>query len=156
MKFPDQSYNLLVDLDTKHCQLSPGEVSKMEASLSPLGDMVRHFPVSKLHVLISYRHRTNDYVVRTSLILSGDTLVASEHHTQAHAAFEHCIDNLMRELRRYEDRLGAVPEQAKQQEGTHHELLPPHPPQPAARGCALGGCGKTGVSPPRCGDYGPG
>lgn len=132
MKFPDQSYNLLVDLDMKHCQLSPGEVNKMEASLSPLGDMVRHFPVSKLHVLISYRHRTNDYVVRTSLILSGDTLVASEHHPQAHAAFEHCIDNLMRELRRYEDRLGAVAEQAKQQEGTHHELLPTLTPDPAA------------------------
>jgi len=132
MKFPDESYNLLVDLDMKHCNLPAGELNKMEASLSPLGVMVRHFPVSKLHVLISFRERTNDYVVRTSLILSGDTLVASEHHTQVHAAFEHCIANLVRELQRYKDRLGNVAEQAKQQEGTHHELLPTLPPDPEA------------------------
>jgi ribosome-associated translation inhibitor RaiA len=124
MTFSDQSYNLLVNLDMKHCQLPPDELSKMETMLSPLGDMVRNFPVSKLHVLISYRHRTSDYVVRTSLILPGETLVSSEHHALAHTAFEHCINNLVREVRRYKDQLGAVPEQAKQREGTHHELVP--------------------------------
>jgi len=132
MKFPDQSYNLLVDLDMKHCELPADELNKMETMLSPLGDMVRHFPVSKLHVLISYRPRTTDYVVRTSLILSGETLVSSDHHPQAHAAFEHCIDNLVRELQRYKDRLGDVSERAKQQEGTHHELLPTLPPDAEA------------------------
>jgi ribosome-associated translation inhibitor RaiA len=132
MRFPDQSYNLLVDLDMKHCELPAGELNKMETSLSPLGDMVKHFPVSKLHVLISYRHRTTDYVVRTSLILPGETLVSSDHHPQVHAAFEHCIDNLVRELQRYKDRLGDVPERAKQQEGTHHEMVPTLPPDPEA------------------------
>ncbi len=124
MTFSDLSYNLLVDLDMKHCQLPADELNKMETMLSPLGDMVRNFPISKLHVLVSYRHRTSDYVVRTSLILSGETLVSSEHHPLAHTAFEHCIDNLVREVQRYKDRLGAVPEQAKQREGTHHELVP--------------------------------
>ncbi len=128
MPFSDQSYNLLVDVDLKHCRLPAAVWNKMELSLSPLGDMVRHFPVSKLHVLISYRHRTTDYTVRTSLVLPGDTLVSSDHHPQVHAAFEHCIDNLVRELRRYEDRLGDVTEQAKQAEGTHHQLLPTMPP----------------------------
>ncbi len=123
MPFSDLSYNLLVDLDLKHCDLSPGVLRKMEASLSPLGDMVRNFPVSKLHVLVSHRPRTSDYAVRTSLILSGETLVSSDHHAQVHAAFEHCIDNLMRELQRYKDRLDDVSERAKQQEGTHHDLL---------------------------------
>jgi ribosome-associated translation inhibitor RaiA len=137
MKFPDQSYNLLVDLDMKHCELPPEELNKLEASLSPLGDMVRNFPVSKLHVLISHRHRTTDYVVRTSLILTGETLVSSDHHPQVHAAFEHCIDNLVRELRRYKDRLGRVAEQAKQEEGTHHELLPTIPPEPEAVNAAV-------------------
>jgi ribosome-associated translation inhibitor RaiA len=132
MTFSDLSYNLLVDLDMKHCQLPPNELNKMETMLSPLGDMVRNFPVSKLHVLVSFRHRTSDYVVRTSLILSGETLVSSEHHQLAHTAFEHCIDNLVREVQRYKDRLGAVPEQAKQREGTHHELVPTVPPDAEA------------------------
>lgn len=128
MPFSDQSYNLLVDLDLKHCELSAEELNKMETMLSPLGDMVRNFPVSKLHVLISYRPRTTDYVIRTSLILSGETLVSSDHHPQAHAAFEHCVDNLVRELQRYKDRLGDVSERGKQLEGTHHDLIPTIPP----------------------------
>jgi len=132
MTFSDLSYNLLVDLDMKHCQLPADELNKMEAMLSPLGDMVRNFPISKLHVLVSYRHRTQDYAIRTSLILSGDTLVSSEHHLLAHTAFEHCIDNLVRELQRYKDRLGSVSEQAKQREGTHHELVPTAPPDAQA------------------------
>lgn len=132
MTFSDQSYNLLVDLDMKHCELPPDELNKMEAMLSPLNDMVRNFPKSKLHVLVSFRHRTTDHVVRTSLILPGHTLVSSEHHELAHTAFEHCIDNLVRELRRYKDQLGAVAEQAKQQEGTHHELVPTVPPDAEA------------------------
>lgn len=132
MTFSDLSYNLLVNLDMKHCQLPTGELNKMETMLSPLGDMVRNFPVSKLHVLVSYRHRTADYVVRTSLILPGGTLVSSDHHLQAHAAFEHCIANLVRELQRYKDRLGSVAEQAKQREGTHHPLLPTLPPDAQA------------------------
>ena len=124
MKFPDQSYNLLVDLDMKHCELPADELNKMETMLSPLGDMVRSFPVSKLHVLVSFRHRTNDYVVRTSLILSGETLVSSDHQPQAFTAFERCINNLVRELQRYKDRLGDVTERTKQVEGTHHEMVP--------------------------------
>jgi ribosome-associated translation inhibitor RaiA len=137
MPFSDLSYNLLVDLDMKHCELPAAELSKMEASLSPLGDMVRNFPVSRLHVLVSYRHRTNDHVIRTSLILPGDTLVSSDHHAQAHAAFEHCIDNLVRETQRYKDRLGNVPERTKQQEGTHHELLPTIAPDAEAMDAAV-------------------
>jgi ribosome-associated translation inhibitor RaiA len=132
MKFPDQSYNLLVDVDMKHCHLSAGELNKMETMLSPLDDIVRCFPVSKLHVLVSYRHRSNDYTARTSLILPGDTLVSSEHHEQAHTAFEHCINNLVREVQRYKDRLGNVPERAKQVEGTRHELIPTVPPDAEA------------------------
>jgi ribosome-associated translation inhibitor RaiA len=124
MAFTDQSYNLLVDLDMKHGVLPADELNKMESMLSPLGDMVRNFPVSKLHVLVSYRHRTTDYTVRTSLILSGETLVSSDHHPQAHAAFEHCVQNLVRELQRYKDRLNDTSERAKQVEGTHHELIP--------------------------------
>lgn len=132
MTFSDQSYNLLVDLDMKHGELPPAELNKMETMLSPLNDLVRNFPVSKLHVLVSYRHRTNDYMVRTSLILPGDTLVSSDHHPLAHTAFEHCVDNLVREVQRYKDRLGSVSEQAKQREGTHHELIPTVPPDAEA------------------------
>lgn len=139
MTFSDESYNLLVDLDMKHCQLPSDELNKMETMLSPLNVLVRNFPVSKLHVLVSHRHRTSDYLVRTSLILSGETLVSSDHHPLAHTAFEHCINNLVREVQRYKDRLGSVSEQAKQLEGTHHELIPTIPPRAEAIDAAIDG-----------------
>jgi ribosome-associated translation inhibitor RaiA len=137
MTISDQNYNLLVDLDMKHVELPAEELNKMETMLSPLGDMVRHFPVSKLHVLISYRPRTTDYAIRTSLILPGDTLVSSAHHAQAHAAFEHCINNLVRELQHYKDRLDDAPERAKHLQGTHHDLLPTIPPDASAIDAAV-------------------
>jgi ribosome-associated translation inhibitor RaiA len=137
MTFSDQTYNLLVDLDRKHCRLSAGQLNKMQTMLSPLNDMVRHFPVSKLHVLVRYRHRTTDYTVRTSLILPGDTLVSSEHHLLPHTAFEHCVTNLVRELQRYRDQLGNVPERDKQAEGTHHELIPTVAPDTEAVEAAI-------------------
>jgi len=137
MPFSDQSYNLLVDLDMKHCELAPNVLDRMEGALAPLGEMVQHFPVSKLQVLVSYRHRTTDYVVRTSLILSGETLVSSDHHPEVYTAFSHCIENLVRELEGYKDRLGNVPEQAKQREGTHHELVPTLIPDPEAIEAAI-------------------
>jgi ribosome-associated translation inhibitor RaiA len=142
MPFSDQSYNLLVDLDMKHCELPPDVVARMERALAPLGEMVQHFPVSKLHVLVSYRHRTTDYTVRTSLILSGQTLVSSDHHPEVYTAFVHCIENLVRELQGYKDRLGNVPEQDKQREGTHHNLVPTLVPDPQAVEAAV-----------RAGDY---
>ena len=63
-----------------------------------------------LHVLVSWRNRNNEYVVKTSLLLPGRTLQASDHSAVAHAAFEQCVRNLMRELEDYKDRLNRMPE----------------------------------------------
>jgi hypothetical protein len=55
MTHSDQSYNLLVDLDMKHCELPADELNKMETMLSPLNDMVRNFPFPGLEAARPYR-----------------------------------------------------------------------------------------------------
>src|SRR5262245_61499170 len=128
----DRSGKLQVKIDTHHCQLSPEEVAKFQDGLAALRRMTENFPVADLHVLVSFRTRNYEHSVKTSLILSGATLVASDYDVMALAAAERCVDNLMRKLKDYKDRLGNVPERQKTEKGTRRELQPTADPDPAA------------------------
>ena len=128
----DLSGKLQVKIDTHHCHLSPEEIAKFQDGLAALGRATENFPVADLHVLVSFRTRNNEYSVKTSLILPGATLVASDHDVMALAAAERCVDNLMRKLKDYKDRLGNVPERQKAEKGTRRELQPTTDPDPAA------------------------
>jgi len=128
----DRSGTLQVKIDTHHCELSPEEIAKFHEGLGALGRMTDNFPVADLHVLISFRTRNYEFSVKTSLILPGATLVASDYDVIALAAAERCVDNLMRKLKDYKDRLGNVPERQKTEKGTRRELQPTADPDLAA------------------------
>src|SRR5207245_1003390 len=128
----DLSGKLQVKIDTHHCELSPEELTKFQDGLAALARTTENFPVADLHVLVSFRPRNNEFSVKTSLILPGATLVASDHDVMALAAAERCVDNLMRKLKDYKDRLGNVPERQKTEKGTRRELQPTADPDPAA------------------------
>jgi len=128
----DRSEKLQVKIDTHHCRLSSQEMTKFQDGLAALRRTTENFPVADLHVLVSFRTRNNEYSVKTSLILPGATLVASDHDVMALAAAERCVDNLMRKLKDYKDRLGNVPERQKAEKGTRRELQPTADPDPAA------------------------
>jgi hypothetical protein len=143
MRFPDRKFTLLVNLDAKHFEFEPGDVELLEAGIAPLRKMVEHFPVSHLHILIEYHRHTNDYQVKTSLILTGQTLVSMENSGPVfHPGFERCVANLVASVEDYKGRLGNVPELQKQEKGTHQELLPSSDPDPSALDAAI-----------RAGDY---
>jgi ribosome-associated translation inhibitor RaiA len=132
MRFEGEAHHLRVELDTHHCELSQGEVEKLLASLDGLGRQVEHFPVADLRVTVEYNGRSNDYSVKTALILPGATPVANDHDAVMHAALDRCLDVLEARVQEYKDKLGQVPERQKQQKGTHHELQPDVDPDPAA------------------------
>jgi ribosome-associated translation inhibitor RaiA len=129
--------NLRVRLDTHHCQLSPAEIGKMEAGLASLGKQVEAFPVSDLHILVERNARSNDVSVKTSLMLTGETLVSSDHDVQAYTAFERCVNNLVQSVRAYKDRMSNVPERQKQDQGTQKDLAPSLDPDRAALEAAV-------------------
>jgi hypothetical protein len=54
MKYSDQSYNLRIELDTKNCELTAGEITQLEEALSPLRQPVESFPVTDLYVTIEH------------------------------------------------------------------------------------------------------
>jgi ribosome-associated translation inhibitor RaiA len=132
MRYDDPSEPLRVQIDTHQCDLSPDAITKMQDGLDSLTRMVENFPKPELRILVEHNNRSNDYSVKTSLLLSGATLVASDHNQVMHAAYEQCLANLMREVKDYKDRLGNVPERQKQLKGTHQDLEPAPDPDPGA------------------------
>jgi ribosome-associated translation inhibitor RaiA len=137
MRRDDPSEPLRVEIDTHQCDLSPEQVAMMQDDLGTLTKMVENFPKPELHVYVGRESRTNEFVVKTSLLLPGQTLVASDHNQVAHAAYENCVDVLTAQLKEYKDRLGQVPERQKTVEGTHNRLEPTLDPDPAAVDAAV-------------------
>lgn len=131
MHFSDNGHPLRVQFDAHHFKLEEAELERMRNNLDSLIRQVENFPKADLHVLIEYNNRNNDYSVKTSLILTGATLVASDHSATIHPAWENCLHNLTRELVEYKGRLGQEEERHKTQQGTHQRLEPDTDPDMA-------------------------
>jgi len=121
-----------IQFDLHQCTLADAVLDKMRENLDNVLRRVEHFPVADVRVLISWNHRNNDYSVKVSLILPGDTLVGQDHDQAVHAAFDRCLMGLEENIRAYKDRLGQVPERQKQEKRTSQDLAPTPPPDPAA------------------------
>ncbi|HVK16792.1 MAG TPA: hypothetical protein VM533_07575 [Fimbriiglobus sp.] len=123
---------LLVYFDAHQFELSEAERDKMLDGLDSLALQVENFPQHDLRAYLEWRPRNNEYVVKLSLLLPGRTLVCSEHNAVLHAAFEKCVGVLADGVKGYKDQLSQVPERQKQEKGTHQEMTPATPIDPAA------------------------
>lgn len=124
MKYSDQSYNLRIELDTKHCELTAEEIERLERALDPLRKPVEKFPVADLYVTIEYFQRSNDYRVKTVLNLPGGGLPTGDLDQEYYPAFERCVRKLVHKVIAYEGQLEAAEDRAKHLKGTRHDVLP--------------------------------
>ena len=132
MMIPNKKEQTRIQFDLQQCTLADLVLDKMRENLGNLLRRVEHFPVADVHVLIARNCRTNDYSVKVSLILPGDTLVGQDHDQAVHAAFDRCLIGLEENIRAYKDRLGQVPARQKQEKRTSQELEATAPPDAAA------------------------
>lgn len=132
MKSNEANTNLRIVLDTHGLEMTAEEIQWLSDGLGPLRKMVADFPVSDLYVTIEHHPRSGGYKVKTSLVLTGQTLVGHTEDAQVHPAYERCVASLVEQTRAYKERLGGAEEQAKQQKGTYQEVLPDHEPDPGA------------------------
>ena len=124
-EFPDQTYNLKIELEEKGCELTPAEVEQMEGDLDGLSKLTAEMPVSDLHVTIAFFKHSGEYHVKTTLITPGKQLFTGEHDTVAHAAYQRCVRKLVQKLRNYKDRMETHNgERGKYVEHTLRELDP--------------------------------
>lgn len=130
MQRTDQGRQLRIQLDTKHCNISPAAVAKMEGALGHLSRVAESFPVSDLHIYVRHHARTNDYHVKTSLVLPGKTLATGERDLNQYTAFERCVRKMVQKVEAYKGQLSNQPEVAKQEKGTHQDVHPTTDPDP--------------------------
>lgn len=128
MPFSDQSYNLRIQLDTKHCDLSADEIAKMESALDPLARAVKDFPVRDLYVTVIHHPRSRDFHVKTSLVLPSRTLFTGDRDYQMYPAYERCLRKLVNKIEAYKTQLEKSPEISKHEKGTHQEVTPTQVP----------------------------
>ncbi len=124
MTYSDKSYNLRIELDTKGCELSEGEITKMEDDLDTLRRLVKDFPVSNLYITIVHHASSKDYHVKTSLALTGKKLFTGDRDILVHPAFERCVHKLAKKVEAYKERMRGDAERSKQIAGTHQLITP--------------------------------
>lgn len=129
--------DLLVTFVAHECRPAPAVLDELRAGLDGLAKQVAQFPTHDLRVVIEGKARTNEFVVKLSLILPGRTLACSDHGPTLPAAFEKCVDVLVENVKAYKDSLGQVPERQKAEKGTHQPLLPVAPIDVAAVSAAV-------------------
>ena len=123
---------LLVYFDAHECRPDDAEYDKMLDGLDTLALQVENFPVHDLRVVIERKDRSNEFVVKLSLLLPGETIMCSDHDPVLHAAFDRCVDSVVENVKAYKDALGRVPERQKAEVGTRQELIPDVPIDAAA------------------------
>jgi ribosome-associated translation inhibitor RaiA len=113
---------LAIELKTHGCELTATEYGRIEDSLGALREAVASFPIQGLLITIHHHPRHNDYHVKMSLKLPGQTLFTGERHQVMYTAIEQSVDKLLRKVKTFKSRMQAEAEQSKQSEGTHHRL----------------------------------
>jgi ribosome-associated translation inhibitor RaiA len=120
-------HKLQVHFDTHECQVSRDVLAGMADDLDSLARQVGHFPQADVRVLIEWNGRNNEYVVKLTLLLPGETLVTSDHDPVLHAAFARALASLEDAVRGYEERLDGRAERRKQQATGLPEVAPAAP-----------------------------
>jgi ribosome-associated translation inhibitor RaiA len=137
MQRENEKRHLRIQLDTKHCNVSRVEVDKMEGALDHLARVAANFPVSDLYIYVHHHARSNDYHVKTSLVLPGTTLFTGDRDLAMYAAFERCVSKLVNKVEAYKQGLSNTTEVAKHEKGTHHDVRPTTDPNPKELAAAV-------------------
>lgn len=117
-------HKLQVHFDPHECQPTDRELAELADDTDSLARQVGNFPQADLRVVIERNARSDEYSVKLTLLLPGDTLVTSDHDRVMHAAFERALASLEDEVKEYKDRLDQTPERRRAEAGTDRELTP--------------------------------
>jgi ribosome-associated translation inhibitor RaiA len=137
MTFSDESYNLRIELDTKHFDCTPEQIAYFEEKLDTLRKLCEPFPVSDLYITAAFHDRSNQYRITTSLVLPGRTLATGDVSEVLEAGYDRCIRKLVKRVEAYKEALAHTPEQAKLVEGTVYEVAPTQEPDAQAIDAAV-------------------
>jgi hypothetical protein len=103
MQYTDDRYHLRVTFQMKDCSVPADELTRMQTSLAPLGEIVWDFPQSDLTITITFHPRSLTYHVETQLRLPGRTLRTGDWDAYLDSAFQRGIRKLSYKAQAYCD-----------------------------------------------------
>lgn len=91
-------HKLQVHFDPHECEIPAAELTRLADECDTLAVRVGNFPQADLRAYIEKNGRNTNYMVKLTLILPTEVLVASDHDPQLHPAFRRALDSLERTL----------------------------------------------------------
>src|SRR4051812_35606552 len=101
---PNEREEMRIQFDAHQCELTAADEAQMREDIVELARQVADFPISDVKVLVERNARSNDYSVKITLTLPGETLVGNDHDPVIHAAFERCLVGLVENIKAYKER----------------------------------------------------
>jgi hypothetical protein len=132
-------HKLQVHFDLHECQFTPEALSEMADDLDPVARQVGEFPQADARVVIEWNGRNNEYAVKLTLLLPGETLVTSDHDPEADVALQRAIASLEHALDGYMHRLGGVEQRQRHEATARQEATAAGPVDSAALDAAVTG-----------------
>jgi|GEM_PF-524140 len=121
-------HKLQIHFDAHACQPAPKELARMSDHLDPLARQVGDFPQADLRIVMEWNGRNNEYVLKLSLLLPGETLVTSDHDPTLYTAFRRAADSLSLALKGFLERLDGVNQRREHEEEIRRQVLTPMGP----------------------------
>jgi ribosome-associated translation inhibitor RaiA len=98
-------HKLQVHFDPHECQIPADVLARLADECDALAVRVGNFPQADLRAYVEKNGRNTNFMVKLTLILPTETLVASDHDPQLHPAFRRALDSLERTLAGHMQRL---------------------------------------------------
>jgi ribosome-associated translation inhibitor RaiA len=93
---PGVRHKLQVYFDTHECEVAAEELRELADQCDALAVRVGNFPKAELRAYVERNRRSNEFAVKLTLLLSTETLVASDHDPELGQAFGRALDGLER------------------------------------------------------------
>jgi ribosome-associated translation inhibitor RaiA len=114
-------HKLQVHFDPHECELPAGELTRLADECDSLAVRVGNFPQADLRVYVEKNGRNTNFMVKLTLILPTEVLVASDHDPQLHPAFRRALDSLERTLKGHLQRLEGIDVRQEREEAAKRQ-----------------------------------
>jgi ribosome-associated translation inhibitor RaiA len=131
-------HKLQVHFDPHECELPADELTRLADECDSLAVRVGNFPQADLRVYVEKNGRNTNFMVKLTLILPTEVLVASDHDPQLHPAFRRALDSLERTLKGHLQRLEGIDTRQERDEAAKRQpTIEPGPLDEAALALAI-------------------
>jgi hypothetical protein len=138
MQYTDDRDGLRVHLEAREYRIPADELTRMQASLDRLGEVVRDFPNPELWLNLIHHQRSSSYHVEARLKLPGKTFVSGDEDAYLDSAFQRCVRKLTEKVNCYRDGPHtAATEQARRLDRLNKDVVAPEDPADGPLGQAV-------------------